>query len=52
MLGKEIATLVNGTQTAGIHTAMFNGSAFPSGVYFYTLHAGTFVETKKLLLIR
>ncbi len=52
ILGKEVATLVNETQTAGNHTAMFNGSAFPSGVYFYTLRAGTFMETKKLMLIK
>ncbi len=52
LLGKEVAVLVDGNQTAGNHTAIFNGNAFPSGVYFYTLRAGTYAETKKLMLIK
>ncbi len=52
MLGKEVATLVNAAQPAGDHVAIFDGSAFPSGVYFYTLRAGAYMETKKLMLIK
>jgi gluconolactonase len=52
MLGKEVAALVSGIQAAGNHTAIFDGSAFPSGVYFYTLRAGSYAETKKLMLIK
>jgi hypothetical protein len=52
MLGKEVATLVNAAQPAGDHAAIFDGSAFPSGVYFYTLRSGAYMETKKLMLIK
>ena len=50
--GKQIATLVNGQQNAGFYDINFDGSRFASGVYFYKLEAGNFVETKKMLLIK
>jgi hypothetical protein len=52
VLGKEVATLVDGVQSAGSHTVRFDGSSLRSGVYFYRIQAGAFSETKKLLLIR
>ncbi|MEW5798835.1 MAG: T9SS type A sorting domain-containing protein [Bacteroidota bacterium] len=52
MLGKEIATLVNNKQSAGAYTVPFNASAYPSGIYFYTLRAGNSAETKKMLLVK
>ena len=52
IVGKEIATLVNGEKQAGIYTVNFNAVNLPSGVYIYTLKAGGFVETKKLLLLK
>jgi hypothetical protein len=51
-LGQQVATLVNGEMEAGYHSVRFDGSKLASGVYFYRLQAGTYVETKKLLLLR
>jgi hypothetical protein len=52
ILGREIATLVNEGKPAGEYEVEFDGTAIPSGVYFYQLKAGNFVETKKMILIR
>lgn len=51
-LGEEIAVLVNEEQDIGFHKVEFDGSKLTSGVYFYRLQAGNFVETKKMLLLR
>jgi tetratricopeptide (TPR) repeat protein len=51
-LGQQVSTLVNDTQDAGYHEVRFDGSNLSSGVYFYRLHAGAFVEAKKLVLVR
>jgi hypothetical protein len=52
MLGKEIARLVNEEKPAGTYEVDFNGSNLPSGVYFYRLQAGSFVEAKKMILLK
>ncbi len=52
VLGKEIATLVQSQQEAGAHTAALSGRVLSSGVYFYTLTAGSFVETKKMTVLK
>jgi sugar lactone lactonase YvrE len=52
VLGREVATLVNERQAAGSYTASFDASRFSSGVYFYRLEAGSFVQTKKMLLVK
>jgi len=52
LLGQEIATLVNEMQDAGFRSVVFQGSHLPSGVYFYRLQAGKFVENKKMILLR
>jgi hypothetical protein len=53
VLGKEVATLVNGEMKAGVtNTVTFNASKLSSGVYFYQLDAGSFSETKKLMLLK
>jgi len=52
LLGKEISTLVSEELSAGNYSRQWNAESFPSGVYFYRLQAGSFTETKKLLLLR
>jgi hypothetical protein len=52
MLGREVSMLVNERKYAGVHEVKFDGSGLASGVYFYRMTAGTYVETKKLLLVR
>jgi hypothetical protein len=52
VLGREVATLVNEKKAAGNYTASFDASKFASGVYFYKLQAGNFVQTKKMLLVK
>jgi hypothetical protein len=52
VLGNEIATLVNEEKPAGSYEAKFDASTLPSGIYFYRLQAGSFVETKKMVLMK
>ena len=52
VLGKEIATLVNEEKSAGNYSVQFTGSKLSSGVYFYRMQADSFVQTKKLLLLK
>jgi hypothetical protein len=52
LLGKEIQTLVNEQLQPGSYEVTFDGSNFPSGVYFYQLKVGEFSETKNMLLIK
>jgi photosystem II stability/assembly factor-like uncharacterized protein len=52
VLGRKVAALVNGRQNAGYYNTTFNGANLPSGVYFYRLEAGTYHDTKKLLLLK
>ena len=51
-LGQQVATLVEGEQEAGFHEAVFDASGLASGVYLYRLTAGSYVETRKLALVR
>lgn len=52
ILGREVATLVNEEKPAGEYEVEFGGANLPSGVYFYQLKAGNFVETKQMVLIK
>ncbi len=52
ILGQGVATLVNGEQKAGRYEVEFKGEGLASGVYFYRLAAGDFVDVKKLLLLK
>jgi hypothetical protein len=50
-LGQEMATLVQDTQEGGYHEVRFDGGSLASGVYFYRLKAGDFIQTRKMLLL-
>lgn len=52
VLGNEVATLVNEEKPAGNYEVEFNATNLTSGVYFYQLKAGTFYETKKMVLLK
>ena len=52
VLGREVTTLVNGVKAAGTYSVEWNAAKQPSGVYYYRLQAGSYVETKQLVLIR
>ena len=52
ILGREVRALVNTVQAPGQYTVTLNAQALGSGVYFYRLNAGTFNETKKLMLLK
>ncbi len=52
MLGKEIRTLIDGNQQKGTYNTTFDASGLPSGIYFYTLRTNSFVETKKMMLVK
>ncbi len=52
MLGREVSTLVNKLQAPGNYSVQFDASNLPSGIYFYTLRAGNFVQTKKMILMK
>ena len=52
MLGREVKTLINEEKSTGSYNINFDASGLPSGVYFYRLQAGSFTETKKLVLLR
>ena len=52
VLGKEVATLVNETKSAGTYEVVFDATGLTSGIYFYTLNAGSFSETKKMILTK
>ena len=52
VLGNEAATLVNEERNAGTHTVRFDGSSLSGGIYFYSIKAGRFSKTKKIVLIK
>ena len=52
VLGEEVAVVLSGHQEVGTHTVRWDGAGYPSGLYFYRLRVGDFVETKKLVLIK
>jgi hypothetical protein len=52
ILGKEIATLVNEEKPMGNYKIDFDGNNLSTGVYFYSMQAGSFTDTKKLILIK
>jgi hypothetical protein len=52
ILGEEVAVLVNEEQDKGFHKVDFNAANLSSGVYFYRLQAGDFVQTRKMILLK
>ncbi len=52
VLGREVATLVNGPMSAGAHTITFDASNLTSGVYMYKLEAGGMTQTKRMTLVK
>ena len=52
MMGREVAILVNGRMNAGEHTVQFNANGLASGVYIYRITAGSFTQSKRMLLIK
>ncbi|RKY95179.1 MAG: hypothetical protein DRQ13_07415 [Ignavibacteriae bacterium] len=52
ILGNEVATLVNTTQGAGAYDVNFDAANLASGLYIYTLKAGNFTSTKKMMLLK
>jgi hypothetical protein len=52
VLGNEIETLVNEEKPVGRYEINFDASSLPSGVYFYKLRGGNFVDTKKMILLK
>ncbi len=52
VMGKEMASLVNGEKAAGNYKINFDASELSSGIYFYKIHTGSFVNTKKMILLR
>lgn len=51
-IGQKVATLVNSKLPAGSHTATWNAAHMPSGIYFYKLEAGSFSQTRKMVLAK
>lgn len=52
LTGREIAVLVNETLEPGSYSYKWNASQLSSGIYFYRINAGSFVQTKKMVLIK
>ncbi len=52
MTGRQVASLLDGKQIAGLHTKTIDLSALQPGIYFYTLQTGDFSATKKLVVLR
>jgi hypothetical protein len=52
VLGREVATLVDGEMEAGEHTVNFNAKWIPSGVYFAQMKAGNVVQRIKMVLVK
>jgi len=52
LLGQEVLTLVNEEQTSGVYEVTLNAKTFSSGIYFYTLTSGKFIDTKKMIMLK
>lgn len=52
ILGREVATLVDGEQAPGAYAVHFSAGTLASGIYFYTLSAGKFFQTRSMILMK
>ena len=52
IIGSKVAVLVDEDKPAGSYSVQFNANNLPSGVYFYRIQAGSFIETKKMILLK
>lgn len=52
LLGREVATLINEEKDQGYHKIIFDGFHLKSGIYFYKIQTGDYIETKKALLLK
>jgi len=52
ILGRQVKILVDSEKSAGYHQVVWNSNNLSSGIFFYKIHAGDFVETKKMLLLK
>jgi hypothetical protein len=52
LIGEQVAVILNEEMESGYHQVQFNATNLPSGVYFYQLKAGNFLETKKMILMK
>jgi hypothetical protein len=52
ILGNEVTTLINEEKTKGRYELNFNASSLASGVYIYKIQAGSFISSKKMLLLK
>ena len=52
LLGREVAVLINEMKDAGTYTVDFDGSALASGVYIYRMTSGSFIQTRRMILLR
>ena len=52
VLGQEVATLVNEFKNAGTYSVDFNASRLASGVYMYSIKAGSYTDVKKMVLLK
>ena len=52
LLGQEIARLIDGEQAAGIHSVIWEATNLSTGIYFYRIQAGDFIQTRKMVLLK
>ncbi len=50
--GREVSTLIDANMEAGYHSAVWNASSHASGMYFVKMHAGNYISTQKLMLVK
>ena len=52
VLGQRVANLVEGEMSAGLHSVTWMAESAPTGIYFYTIRAGEFTASKKMMLLK